>query len=93
MAKLKNEASFHIPDTNELLAARMTPGDIERMVTDVASCEILDNAWAYTRDSTRSATSAGVTGSFKMAAASGVDMSDALDVPAWIKTIWRRACC
>lgn len=92
MAKMKNEASFHIPDTNELLAARMTPDDIERMVLDVASEEILDNAWAYSREPSRSVSSAAVTGGYKMAYNSGVDMSDAIDVPHWIKTIWRRAC-
>lgn len=92
MATMKNEALFEIPDTPELLAARLTPADIERMVLDIASDDKLRASWDYAARSVDSVSSTAVMGSYTMARTSGLPVDDSFNIPSWRKTIWRRYC-
>lgn len=92
MATMKNEALFYIPDTQELLDAKLTPEEIERMVLDLASDSKVRTAWSYGITPVESAESTAVMGSYQMAQSAGLTLDDAFDVPTWTKTIWRRYC-
>jgi hypothetical protein len=92
MATMKNEALFEIPDTAELLAARLAPADIERMVLDIASEDKVKAAWDYAAAPVDSVSSTAVMGSYAMARSSGLPVDDSFNIPAWRKTIWRRYC-
>lgn len=92
MATMKNEALFEIPDTAELLAAKLSPADIERMVLDIGSEEKVRAAWDYAAGSVDSVASTAVMGSYTMARQSGLPVDDSFNIPAWRKTIWRRYC-
>jgi hypothetical protein len=92
MATMRNEAVFKIPDTEELLAAQLSPADVERMVLDIASDETLQASWSYAARSVDSVSSTAVMGSYAMARQSGLPVDDSLNLPTWSKTIWRRYC-